>query len=57
MGKQVAHDLAIAYAQSKLAELQMSNREAIMQGNTNFSADEVEYLKSAYIFARKHLSE
>ena len=57
MGKQVAHDLAMAYAQSKLLEFQISNREAPFQGNTEFSVDEVVYLKSAYIFAKEHLSE
>lgn len=57
MTSQVAHDLAIAYANSKLSELLLDKREAPLCGNTDLSEDEVQYLKSAYEFARKNLPE
>lgn len=57
MDSQTIHDLAIAYAQSKLLELQISSREAPLQGNIDFSSDEVRYLQSAYLFAIERLSE
>lgn len=57
MTSQVAHDLAIAYAKSKLSEFLLSNREAPLCGNTSLSKDEVQYLQHAYEFARKNLSE
>lgn len=57
MDKQQIHDLAVAYASSKLAEYNIDNREALMNGNIPMSAKEIQYLKSAYDFAIQHLSE
>lgn len=57
MSSQVQHDLAIAYAQVKLSEYQMKNKTALLEENTDFSVEEIQYLKSAYVFARNHLSE
>lgn len=57
MTSQIVHDLAIAYANSKLSEFLLDNREAPLCGSTSLSADEVQYLQSAYEFARKSLSE
>lgn len=51
------HDLAVAYAQVKLSEYQLRNKTAVFEENTEFSAKEVEYFKSAYDFAITHLSE
>jgi hypothetical protein len=51
------HDLAIVYANSKLAEYQIDSRSAVMCGNTEMSVDEIQYLKSAYQFALNHLTE
>lgn len=57
MSEQNIHDLAISYAQVKLSEYQLKNKTAILEENTDFSTEEVKYLKSAYEFAIKHLSE
>lgn len=57
MDKQQIHDLAVAYANSKMAEYNIDKREAPMNGNISMSAEEIQYLKSAYDFAIKHLSE
>lgn len=57
MTNQIAHDLAVAYANSKLSELLLDKREAPFCGSVSFLEDEVQYLKSAYKFARKNLSE
>lgn len=57
MTSQVQHDLAISYAQVKLSEYQIKNKNAPLEENTDFSKDEIQYLKSAYEFARKNLSE
>lgn len=54
---QIAHDLAVAYASSKMAEYNIDKREQIMYGNISMSLEEIQYLKSAYDFAIKHLSE
>lgn len=51
------HDLAIVYANSKLAEYQIDSRSAVMCGNTEMSVEEIQYLKSAYQFALNHLTE
>lgn len=56
MTTQVQHDLAIAYAQVKLSEYQLKRKTAPLEENTDFSVDEIEYLKSAYVFARDNLS-
>lgn len=56
MTSQVKHDLAIAYAQVKLSEYQLKRKTAPLEENTDFSVDEIEYLKSAYVFARDNLS-
>lgn len=57
MDKNVIHDLAIAYAVSKLNEYEIDKREAPLCGNTSMKSDEITYLKSAYDFAIKNLSE
>ena len=57
MTSQVQHDLAIAYAQVKLSEYQSKKKTAIFEKNTDFSVEEIQYLKSAYVFARDNLSE
>lgn len=57
MDKQQIHDLAVAYASSKMSEYNIDKREQIMYGNISMSAEEIQYLKSAYDFAIKHLSE
>lgn len=57
MTNQIAHDLAIAYANSKLSEFLLNKREAPFCADTSLSKDEVQYLESAYEFARKNLSE
>lgn len=54
---QIAHDLAVAYAKVKLQEFELDNREAIADGCTNMNIEELKYLKSAYDFAIKNLSE
>ena len=54
---QIAHDLAVAYAGSKMAEYNVGKREALLLGNNSMSAEEIQYLKSAYDFAIKHLTE
>lgn len=57
MDKQQVHDLAVAYASSKMTEYNVDKREVPMNGNTSMSAEEIQYLKSAYDFAIQHLSE
>lgn len=57
MTSQVQHDLAVAYAQVKLSEYQVKHKTAPLEENTDFSIEEIQYLKSAYVFARKNLSE
>lgn len=57
MDNQKLHDLAIAYASSKLSEYELDKREAPLCGNISMSAEEIQYLKSAYKFAIEHLSE
>ncbi len=56
MDSQKIHELAIAYAQVKLSEYQIKNKTALLEENTDFSVDEIQYFKSAYDFAAKHLS-
>lgn len=56
MSNHINHDLAIAYAQVKLSEYQLKNKTALLEENTDFSVEEIYYLKSAYEFARKNLS-
>jgi len=56
MDSQKIHELAIAYAQVKLSEYQIKGKTVILEENTNFSVDEIQYFKSAYDFAIKHLS-
>lgn len=55
MDNQNTHELAVAYAQVKLSEYQIKNKTAILEENTDFSVDEIQYFKSAYDFAVKHL--
>lgn len=55
--QQIAHDLAITYAKVKLEEFELDNRDAIANGCTNMEKSEIQYLKSAYDFAIKNLSE
>lgn len=57
MTAQVKHDLAIAYAKVKLSEYQLKSKTAPLEENTDFSIEEIQYLKSAYVFARNNLSE
>lgn len=57
MDKSAIHDLAVSYAEVKLKEYQLVSKTAPMEENTEFSIDEVNYLKSAYNFAIQHLSE
>ena len=57
MDSQKIHDLAVAYAQVKLSEHNIDSRSAVMNGNIDMSEKEIQYLKSAYDFAIKHLSE
>lgn len=58
MDKQkIIHDLAIAYASSKISEFNLDKREALMNGNISMSIEEIQYLKSAYDFAIQNLSE
>lgn len=57
MTSQVQHDLAVAYAQVKLSEYQVKHKTAPLEENTDFSIEEIQYLKSAYVFARNKLSE
>lgn len=57
MEQQQIHDLAVAYASSKMSEYNIDKREAPMNGNISMSAEEIQYLKSAYDFAIQHLSE
>lgn len=57
MDNQQLHDLAVAYASSKMSEYQIDKREAMLVGNIQMSADEIQYLKTAYDFAIQHLSE
>lgn len=51
------HGLAIIYAESKFKEYLIEKRDAPLCIDTNFSKEEVSYLKSAYDFAIKNLSE
>lgn len=57
MSHEEIHDLAVAYASSKLNEYQIDCRDAILDGNTDMSIEEIRYLKSAYDFAVLHLNE
>lgn len=57
MTSKVQHDLAVAYAQVKLSEYQVKRKTAPLEENTDFSIEEIQYLKSAYVFARNNLSE
>lgn len=57
MDNQTIHELAVAYASSKLSEYELDKREAPLCGNISMSAEEVQYLKKAYDFAVQHLSE
>lgn len=57
MTSQIAHDLAVAYASSKLSEFLLDKREDPLCGSINLSEEEIQYLKTAYEFARKSLSE
>lgn len=57
MTNQIAHDLAVAYANSKLSEFLLNKREAPFCADISLSEDEIRYLESAYEFARKNLSE
>lgn len=57
MDNQQLHDLAVAYASSKMSEYQIDKRKAMLVGNIQMSADEIQYLKAAYDFAIQHLSE
>lgn len=57
MDKQQIHDLSVAYAGSKMTEYNIDNRESPMIGNVDMSEKEIQYLKSAYDFAIKNLSE
>jgi hypothetical protein len=54
---QIEHDLAVAYAKVKLQEFEISNREALAVGFTDMQNIEIQYLKKAYDFAIKNLSE
>lgn len=53
---QMIHDLAVAYAKTKLEEFQIEQREALAVGNIEMSDNEIKVLKSAYDFAIKNLS-
>mgnify|MGYP007029248812 FL=1 len=55
--QQIIHDLAIVYANSKMIEFNLDKRSAIACGNVSVSVEEIQYLKSAYDFAIKNLSE
>ena len=57
MIEKTIHDLAVTYASSKLSEYEIDKREAPLCGNTEMSSEEVLYLKAAYDFAVKNLSE
>ena len=57
MDSQKIHDLAVAYASSKIVEYYVDKRSAPMVGNTSMSKDEIQYLKSAYQFAIENLLE
>lgn len=57
MNEKTIHDLAVAYASSKISEYEIDKREAPLCGNTEMSYEEVLYLKKAYDFAVKNLSE
>lgn len=57
MDSQTIHDLAMVYVQSKMTEYELDKRNAPLCGNTAMSKEEIQYLKSAYIFAIEHLSE
>ena len=57
MDKQQIHDLSVAYAGSKMTEYNIDNRESPMICNVDMSEKEIQYLKSAYDFAIKNLSE
>lgn len=57
MSHEEIHDLATVYANAKLSEYQVDNRKALACGNTEMFIEEIQYLKSAYQFALKHLAE
>lgn len=57
MSSQINHDMALAYASSKLTEYEIDKREAPLCGNISMSQDEIQYMKKAYEFAIQHLSE
>ena len=54
--EQIIHDLAIAYAQTKLHEHQIDMRESIANGYVESSMSEIVNLKGYYDFAIKNLS-
>lgn len=54
--QQIAHDLALIYAKSKLGEYLLDKRDGLACGATDTSEDEVEYLQDAYNFAIKNLN-
>jgi hypothetical protein len=53
----VMNELALSYAKVKLAEFEVDKREALGCGSVEMSAEEIQYLKSAYDFAIQQLSE
>lgn len=56
MDYQQAHELAIAYAQVKLSEYQLKQKTALLEENTDFIINEIQYFKSAYDFAIHYLT-
>lgn len=57
MSHEEIHDLATVYASAKLSEYQVDSRTSLACGNTEMSIKEIQYLKTAYQFALKHLAE
>lgn len=57
MDSQQIHELAIAYAQVKLSEYQIKGKTVILEENTDFSVDEIQYFKSAYDYAINYLQK
>lgn len=57
MSHEEIHDLATVYANAKLSEYQVDSRTSLTYGNTEISIEKIQYLKSAYQFALKHLAE
>ena len=50
-------ELALKYAEVKLQEYLLSKREGISNGCTDFSKEELGYLKAAYLFALETFNE